>query len=286
MTRTTGGIRESVTIGGLIYTSTGVTTQAQLIAGFTSLDVGATTGGATATGAYTGALAGFSSGTNSAGVITFTSTTPNTPVTSLTETDVSNAINPLVTTDGRIAIPGVAEVAVVSFSALLSGKTVSLNGVTVTAPAGGLTAEGVASLFANRASGDATDDILTGTDTVDQTGSLSGAVVTLTAGAAGTQNDLTVTATGIAAFSVTTQGAAGSGSGTTNYAENLTAVATIDDLLTAADLALNSTVDFYFGVVGVNGYLVQDDNGTGHTNLIKLSGVTDMDYSDIVGSSA
>jgi hypothetical protein len=123
---------------------------------------------------------------------------------------------------------------------------------------------------------------LTGTDTVDQTGSVSGAVVTLTAGAAGTQTDLTNDGSGTVTVSVTTQGAAGSGTGTTNYAENLTAAATIDDLLTAADAALDTTVDFYFGVVGVNGYLVQDDDGTGHTNLIKLSGVVDFDYADIV----
>jgi hypothetical protein len=126
---------------------------------------------------------------------------------------------------------------------------------------------------------------LTGTDTLDQTGSVSGAVVTLTANAAGTQTDLTNAGTGTVTVSVTTQGAAGSGTGTTNYVENLTAVTSLENLLTAADAALNSTVDFYFGVYAGNGYLVQDGDGTNHTNLIKLSGVTDIDYADIIATA-
>src|SRR6478609_5121085 len=49
-------------IGGLTYTSTGVTTQAQLAAAFANLAVGATTGAGIAQGAYSGALTGYSTG--------------------------------------------------------------------------------------------------------------------------------------------------------------------------------------------------------------------------------
>lgn len=101
---------QSVTIGGLTYTSTAATSQAQLIAGFASLAAGATTGAATATGTYSGALTGFSSGANAGGVLTFTSTTVGAPVADLAETDVSNAIDPLVTTQGAAAVAGVGGV--------------------------------------------------------------------------------------------------------------------------------------------------------------------------------
>jgi hypothetical protein len=72
---------------------------------------------------------------------------------------------------------------------------------------------------------------------------------------------------------------AGSG---TNYTENLTAAASLTALVTAADTALNGTIQYYFGVVGTDGYLVYDADGTGQTVLLKLTGVTDMAYTDIV----
>ncbi len=68
----------------------------------------------------------------------------------------------------------------------------------------------------------------------------------------------------------------------TNYVEQLTAAADLTALLAAADTALNGTVQYYFGVVGTNGYLVQDVDGIGYTNVIQLTGVTDMAFGDIV----
>jgi hypothetical protein len=50
---------QTVILGGLTYTSTGVTTTAQLAAAFANLLDGATTGAGTATGTYGGALSGF-----------------------------------------------------------------------------------------------------------------------------------------------------------------------------------------------------------------------------------
>jgi len=67
-----------------------------------------------------------------------------------------------------------------------------------------------------------------------------------------------------------------------NYTETLTPAANLAALLAAADTALTATIKYYFGVVGSDGYLVQDDDGTGYTSVIKLTGLTDMAYSDIV----
>ena len=50
----------------------------------------------------------------------------------------------------------------------------------------------------------------------------------------------------------------------------------------AADAALNGTVQYYFGVVGADGYLAMDVDGIGITALIKMTGVTDMVFGDIV----
>ena len=67
---------QTVIIGGLTYTSTAGTTQAQLAAAFANLAVGATTGAGTATGTYSGALAGYSTGDVYNGThVTFTATT-------------------------------------------------------------------------------------------------------------------------------------------------------------------------------------------------------------------
>jgi flagellar hook-associated protein 2 len=53
---------QTVTVGGLTYTSTGNTSTTELAAAFASLRNGATTGPSTALGAYTGTLSGFSTG--------------------------------------------------------------------------------------------------------------------------------------------------------------------------------------------------------------------------------
>ena len=78
----TGGMTATQTIilGGLTYTSTAVTTQAQAAAAFAGLANGATTGAATATGVYSGTLTGWTTsavmGTGGYTVV-FTSTTAN-----------------------------------------------------------------------------------------------------------------------------------------------------------------------------------------------------------------
>lgn len=65
---------QSLTLGGLTYTSTGTTTQAQLASAFASLANGATTGAGTGTGTYSGALTGFATGTVTSNTVVFTAT--------------------------------------------------------------------------------------------------------------------------------------------------------------------------------------------------------------------
>jgi len=65
---------QTVTLGGLTYTSTGTTTQAQLASAFASLANGAATGPGTGTGTYSGTLTGFATGTVTSNTVVFTST--------------------------------------------------------------------------------------------------------------------------------------------------------------------------------------------------------------------
>ncbi|MDB5457896.1 MAG: rsaA [Caulobacter sp.] len=66
-----------------------------------------------------------------------------------------------------------------------------------------------------------------------------------------------------------------------NYQEVLTVAASLAAFSAAADAALNGTTQYYFGVVGADGYLAMDIDGTGITAIIKMAGVTDLAFSDI-----
>lgn len=59
-----------------------------------------------------------------------------------------------------------------------------------------------------------------------------------------------------------------------NYVEAAGAVGDLATLLTAADGALNGTVDYYVGQVGSDVYVVTDDDGNGYTDVVKLTGVS------------
>jgi hypothetical protein len=77
---------QTIIIAGLTYTSTGVTTQAQVAAAFANLAVGATTGAGVATGAYSGTLTGYSTGAvNTGSKVVFTASTVG-PKTDLADT--------------------------------------------------------------------------------------------------------------------------------------------------------------------------------------------------------
>ena len=65
---------QTYTVAGLTFTSTAVTTQAELLTAFASLSNGATTGGGTGQGTYSGALTGYTTSAVVSNVVTFTST--------------------------------------------------------------------------------------------------------------------------------------------------------------------------------------------------------------------
>jgi hypothetical protein len=68
-----------------------------------------------------------------------------------------------------------------------------------------------------------------------------------------------------------------------NYSEQiLTPAASFSAFVTAADTALNTTVLYYFGVVGTDGYLAYDSDADGDIDgIVKLTGIVDMSYTDI-----
>jgi hypothetical protein len=67
----------------------------------------------------------------------------------------------------------------------------------------------------------------------------------------------------------------GTAGGVATYSEAGATVADLATLLTAAGTALDGTVKIYVGqVTGSHAYAVLDDNGTGYTSVIQLTGVT------------
>lgn len=94
---------QTIIIAGLTYTSTAVTTQAQLAAAFANLAVGATTGAGTATGTYSGALTAYSTGAVvSDDIVVFTASTVGNK-TNLTQTG-TGAASTVTIVDGTAGI--------------------------------------------------------------------------------------------------------------------------------------------------------------------------------------
>jgi Ca2+-binding RTX toxin-like protein len=67
-----------------------------------------------------------------------------------------------------------------------------------------------------------------------------------------------------------------------NYAENTAQAASLAALLADADAKLDGAVQYYFGVTGINGYLVYSADGAATGVVIELTGLADMAASDIV----
>jgi flagellin len=141
---------DSVTLGGLTFTSTGVTSAAQLVTAFANLRAGATAGNANL-GSWSGTLTGFTTGTNAGGTVLYaTSTTLNTGVTDL------QVVSSVLTNQPTVTTVATGEVAVVSFNAgLRAGSTAVVDGLTFTATAS-LTSREVAEAFSNLAAGAST----------------------------------------------------------------------------------------------------------------------------------
>ncbi|MFI3215252.1 MAG: hypothetical protein QX192_00420, partial [Methylococcales bacterium] len=177
------------------------------------------------------------------------------------------------------AIP-VKQVDTYTITAAASGNTITIGGIAtadVTITLDDIT--GVSVTAAALALKTAIDDAATGS-TVDVT--VASGVVTMTAKFAGIGFTSSESGSVTGTTALTTPNALSDGTTDLQYLEVLTPVADFSALMDAADLALNGHVDFYFGVVGSNGYLFHDVDGIGHTNVIQLPGVTDMAYSDII----
>jgi S-layer protein len=147
-------------------------------------------------------------------------------------------------------------------------------------------------------------DAVVGTNTADTiyangtgmtiTGGVGADLITLGAGAdtvavGAAESNAAAGVDVITGFATTTDsidfaGAAGSSS---NYAESTTAAASFTAVLAAADTALNGTVLYYFGTDGTDGWLFYDADGTANATTaldayVKLAGVTDMAYGDLI----
>jgi hypothetical protein len=76
----------------------------------------------------------------------------------------------------------------------------------------------------------------------------------------------------------------GLGNGATHFTENSADAGSVSAFLAAAQAALDSGVagnNVYFGVVGGDGYVAYDYDGSGITGVIELAGVTNLDGADI-----
>jgi len=271
----TGG--QTIIIESVVLTApSGGLTAAEVAGQFASLSAGGTP-----TGIVVGNLAStHTAGTASGAVVAFTAVAYST-TTALTGAGTGTA-------------PSVAHVAgnatstytvdTVTFSALTSGQTTIFDGVTITAPAGGLTGTEVAAFFSGKAASAAAGDIVSGSLTASgySTGAASGSTVVFTYGTANTNDasDLANTGTGSAAVTVTQGSATAAASG--NFITNTTSVTDLATLLNAANTALDGTAKYYFGVTGGDGYLVVDSDGNGYTDVIQLTGVTTLAPADIV----
>jgi len=204
---------QGFTLNGLTFTSTGTTTNNELAAAFANLKSG-TSALAAAAANPTAVTKGSFSGTFAEGFTTGNASTNQVTATATNKGNVGNIVSgdtipTIVKTDGT---SNAKEIATVTVGALAAGQTLIINGVTLTGGSGGNTAAEVkAALLAGTA-------VATGGTGVAYQGTYSntyaaatdggGQLVKLTASAAGTTADLTLTGTGAAAssISVTTQG--------------------------------------------------------------------------------
>jgi len=130
-------------IAGLTFTSTAVTTQAQLAAAFANLAVGATTGAGSALGTYSGALTGYATGaviTNNTVVFTASTVGPKTDLA-----DTGTGADPTITIVNGTA--GVDE----GFSPATSATLANVIGILKTTANGVTTLADGASMSANYA---------------------------------------------------------------------------------------------------------------------------------------
>jgi len=178
---------DSLTIGGLTLNATGTIPAATVASAFANLANGRS-GNAVSNGYFTGSLAGYSTGSAASNVVTFTSATASADVTDLqgiTNTNVADLTNvgtgtlTIVKTEGGVK----TEASDVTFRELLSGDSITIGGLTLTA-SGTIPAASVAGAFANIANGRSGNPVANGTFSGTllgfSTGASAGSVVKFT----------------------------------------------------------------------------------------------------------
>jgi len=157
-------IGETVTVGGLTYTATAVTTAEEVAQAFANLEAGTAAADVPAAqianGTMNGTLTGFSTGANASDELTFTSDTSYANVDNLTYTTTGTALS-VTNTNGTTGL-GVTEESVLTFPAMSKGQTITVAGLTYTATVANSGAE-VAEAFANLADGATTGASTKGT---------------------------------------------------------------------------------------------------------------------------
>ena len=157
-------IGETVTVGGLTYTATAVTTAEEVAQAFANLEAGTVAADVPAAqianGTMDGTLTGFSTGANASDELTFTSDTSYANVDNLTYTTTGTALS-VTNTNGTTGL-GVTEESVLTFPAMSKGQTITVAGLTYTATVANSGAE-VAEAFANLADGATTGASTKGT---------------------------------------------------------------------------------------------------------------------------
>jgi flagellar hook-associated protein 2 len=182
------GAGEWITVGGLKLTANVPMTASAVAAAFANVADGATpSNDLNGDFQFDGALSGFSSGSDSSGNVTFTSSNPGANVSDLTVSALN--ANTLPTQAVTQGVSAVTERSVVTFKDMAIGQTVTVGGLTLTATAA-MTAAQVASAFANAASGSTpsnpTGGTFSGTLTGFATDTSSNGSVTFTTISAGT----------------------------------------------------------------------------------------------------
>jgi len=208
---------ETVTIGGLTYTSTAATPAADVAAAFANRANGYTAGTApTPTlGTFSGTFAGFSTGNATANELTFTGIPNGTNNSNLLVTGTAGKVESVVITNGGSG--PVDETTKLTFKDLTAGQTVILAGLTYTAGTGGATAAQIATDFADRSNGYAgsggkapLNGTFTGTLTGFSSGSSNLADLIFTSSTSGSDvAPMSITGTGTLPSSVVINGGSG-----------------------------------------------------------------------------
>jgi flagellin len=230
---------QSFELDGRTVTATGGDLTAEEVATAFSTGVdGDTQAGAAGSAVISGNLSTFTAGAASGADVVFTSTTSETDVSNLTVTsnDVSAAAD--ITATGLATGNGTSteSTATVAFNALTEGQSITFDGRTVTATAGGLSADEVGIAFT------------TGTDGDTQTGAAGNALITGNlanfdlASGVNTSGSVAFSTTGTSTFDTTGITATGAGSTTATLTEG-SGITTVDGSASAVTGTYSISLD-------------------------------------------